>query len=109
MELHEVQVKWPVEFDLPVRSANQFAVQLSNGPDGVPEQALLAAGFVAPPLLTGTPESQLEQVRSITELQVTPIALMAMSRARVQELITALTQTLTAWDAAIQAREGETR
>jgi hypothetical protein len=79
---------------------------LTNGPDGKPDGAVLAIGTLALLLLTGSVESQQERLRQLEELQVDPIALVSLSRVRLQELLEVLTTTAQAWDAAIQATEG---
>lgn len=67
----------------------------------------LQFGTVTPPaIFAGTAEAMEDQLRKIGYLQVETHFKMTMSRPRIDEFVTILTQTAAKWDAEQQARKG---
>ncbi|WP_163548092.1 hypothetical protein [Candidatus Frankia nodulisporulans] len=90
-DLFQVSVVWTGLEDVAVLAANQFAVQI-DGPDGVPENIILAVGHATPPLLLGTPEENRAVAGEIKSLPVKPLARLSLSPARAKALIHVLSE-----------------
>jgi len=88
----EIQISliWPDVEDLPVLRSNQFLGQLGQGPDGSPEEFVLTLGYVAPPVMLGTPQQQEATFAAMGALSVKALSRVSMSRARLGELIEVL-------------------
>ena len=77
----------------PIELANQFLIQ------HVGDEFLLTVGQFAPPAVLGTPEQQEARRREIENIPVRVLARVAMTPARMRELVTVLTTHLEKWDA----------
>lgn len=75
--------------DLPILYANAFFVASSG--DGV---VVLTAAQAAPPLFSGTPEEQREQLLRLDTISGKPLVRIAMSVPKVAELVAILQGTL---------------
>ena len=73
-----------------------------------PGEVILSFGQVVPPaILPGTPEQQAEQLAEHEYLPVRTVARLGLNRARLEELVGMLQQTLANYDQAHQAMEEE--
>lgn len=70
---------------LQVLAANQFAVQLSNEADDPVPSVLLTVGYVAPPLLLGTPEERQTAAAAVENVNVQPLARFSISAKKAVE------------------------
>lgn len=99
----EEQVELPYFFigteDVPIHLSNMQVIQ------HVRQEFIITFGQFTPPLVLGTPEEQLEQVKSKPYLPVKTVARLAMSPDRVLDLIKALQGNYDKW----KATEGGTR
>lgn len=82
-----VPVVWVGLEDQPVHTVNQFLVQVHEG------EVFLTLGVVTPPVFASGDDPQAEErLRQITYVPARPTACLAMTRARLDELIDALRQ-----------------
>ena len=79
--------------DVPIVLSNLQVVQ------HVQQEFIITFGQFSPPVVLGTPEEQMEQVKSKPYLPVKTVARMAMSPQRVGDLIKALQENLDRWKA----------
>ena len=79
--------------DVPIVLSNLQVVQ------HVQQEFIITFGQFSPPVVLGTPEEQLEQVKSKPYLPVKTVARVAMSPQRVGDLIKALQENLDRWKA----------
>ena len=88
-EWRQVPVAWVGVEDVPLLFANQVLAQL----DDVGE-ILLTFGQATPPLLLGDDEEKQAQLSNIGFVPVKPVARVAFSRPRLEQLIQLLNETL---------------
>ena len=101
-----IPTTWIGAEDLPVLFVNAFVGQIQPQ-----ERAFyLSLGQVLPPALIGTPEEQVEQLEQIAYIPIKPVARLAMTRSRIEELVALLQLNLEQYDQAVQQMEegGET-
>ena len=89
IQIKEVPLIWVGLDELPVQTATHFVVQISG-----PEELIFTIGHVAPPMLTGTPEQQIQQAESVAFVQGRPIARVGLTTNRIRELIKLLEEAL---------------
>jgi len=94
-----LRAKWGDGYDVPVVPANQFiaAVGLPSSsaePDGIN----LIFGYLAPPLLLGTPDEIRETAQGIKELPVEIKGRFLLTRGRLDELIKVLQSAADQYD-----------
>lgn len=82
-----VSLIWPEVEEEPVFRANQFLGQISTTSAGTPEDFLLTIGYVAPPVLLGTPDEQRATMGALGAVSVRTLCRVSMSRERLGELI----------------------
>jgi hypothetical protein len=98
----QLPVRWIGIEEYPLLVANQFLGQIGPG------EVILSFGQVVPPaILPGTPEQQAEQLAEHEYLPVRTVARLGLNRARLEELVGMLQQTLANYDQAHQAMEEE--
>lgn len=100
----QLTIRWGDVSSVPLSYANQI-ISLLMPPAGdalEPDGVMLVFGNVAPPLLVGTPEQVDEQLSHIDDVEVQPLTRLVLSRARAEELLHILAQTLAKYDAARQ-------
>jgi hypothetical protein len=88
----QVSVIWPDVSELSVYRANQFIVQVTTGPDGNVDDVVLTIGYVAPPVILGTPEEQRASAMALGAVDVKALTRVSISPAYAQQL-TELLQT----------------
>ena len=93
----EEQIALPFFFigseDVPIVLSNLQVIQ------HVQQEFIITFGQFSPPVVLGTPEEQVEQIKSKQYLSVKTVARVAMSPQRVDDLITALKTNLDNWKA----------
>ena len=88
-----VPVAWVAVDELPVLAANQFITQAD------PDHIYLSAGMAMPPVvLAETVEERQAAIQQITFVPVRPIARLALTRKRAEELITVLQRGIENYD-----------
>jgi hypothetical protein len=96
----QISMIWPDVADLPVYRANQFIVQLSTGPDGtMVDDLVLTIGYVAPPVILGTPDEQRASFMALGAVNVQALTRVSMSPAYAQQLVELLQTQLRQLDA----------
>jgi hypothetical protein len=89
-----VPMVWVGAEELPVLHVNQFLAQVDRG------EIFMAIGQVVPPPLTGTTDEERKaQAESIEFIPVKPVARIAFTPAKLQELIQVLEITRTNYEA----------
>lgn len=89
-----IPTTWIGAEDLPVLFVNTFVGQVQPQ-----EKAFyLTIGQTVPPALLGTPEEQTEQLEQIAYVPVKPVARLAFTRSRLEELIAILRTNLDQYD-----------
>jgi hypothetical protein len=84
----QVPLAWIGAEDLPVQFANAFFGVVAPG------EIILQIGSVVPPAIMGaTPEEREVSARSVSFVQVKPVARLALTPARLDELIRTLEDT----------------
>lgn len=94
----QIGIIWPDVEDRPVLRANQFATQLGPGPDGTPEELILAVGHATSPLVLGTEEEVRAMMNALGAVAVKAHGRFSISRGRLDELISLLVQAAQNWD-----------
>jgi hypothetical protein len=89
----QVPLVWVGVEELPLLSVNQILGQILGK-----DEFLLAFGQVAPPILLGTDEQKRDQARMLTFAAIKPVARLAMTRQRIQELRDLLDRQIEAHD-----------
>lgn len=93
----EEQIELPFFFigseDIPIVLSNLQVIQ------HVQQEFIITFGQFSPPVVLGTPEEQMEQMKSKPYLPVKTVARVAMSPQRVGDLIKALQDNLAKWKA----------
>ena len=99
-----IPTTWIGAEDLPVLFVNTFVGQVQPQ-----ERAFyLSIGQTVPPALIGTPEEQAEQLEQIAYVPIKPIARLALTRSKMEELIAILQVNLEQYDRIVeQMGEGE--
>ena len=77
----QVQGAWVGAEDLPVQFANAFVWVVG------PNEIFLGIGASTPPAIVGTPEEREAQIRGIGFIPIKPIARLALTPARLDELV----------------------
>lgn len=98
-----IPTTWIGAEDLPVLFVNTFVGQIQ------PQEGVfyLSVGQTLPPALIGTPQEQAEQLEQIAYVPVKPVARLALTRSRMEELVTILQMNLENYDQIMQQmREG---
>ena len=95
-----IPTTWIGAEDLPVLFVNSFAGQVQ------PQEGAfyLSIGQTVPPALIGTPEEQAEQLEQIAYVPIKPIARLALTRSRMQELIAMLQVNLDQYDRMVEQK-----
>ena len=84
----QLPLTWIGPEEVPIQLVNQMICQFNQ------DEFILTFGQMAPPLLLGTDEQKLEQAEQIAYVAVKPLARLAMTQARVRELIAVLEANL---------------
>ncbi len=79
--------------DVPILYANHFIIQHQQA------EFILSVGQVSPPILLGDEAEQREQAERLSYLPVKVVARLALTRERLQELMTVLQDNLKHFDA----------
>ncbi|MEK6328251.1 MAG: hypothetical protein AABM66_12125 [Actinomycetota bacterium] len=88
-----VPVVWVGAEELPVHFVNQFVGVVQ------PNEIFITLGSLVPPaIMGGTEEERKAQAESLQFIQVKPVARIAITPARLQELIGVLQQTLSNYE-----------
>lgn len=77
---------WGDVDSLPVLAANQFIIQVAQETVQGSPTVLLTLGYVAPPVLLGTPEQQREAAAAVEQLTIRPVARFTVPAERMLEL-----------------------
>ena len=93
-----IPTTWIGAEDLPVLFVNTFVGQV-HPQDGA---FYLSIGQTVPPALIGTPEEQAEQLEQIAYVPIKPIARLALTRSRMEELVAILQVNLEQYDKKVQ-------
>jgi hypothetical protein len=99
----QISVVWPGVEDAPVMRSNAMLSQIGTGPSG-PEEFVLTLGYIAPPVLLGTPEEQQASLAALGAVAAKTLCRISLSRARAQELVELLAGQIAVYDQ--QARGG---
>lgn len=94
-----IPLTWIGTDELPLLFVNQFVGQ------GLEDHFVLEVGQSVPPALIGTPEEKMERLEQIAYVPVRPVARLAFSRARCEELIGILQIVLEGHDKQREERE----
>ena len=104
-EHHEraIPTTWIGAEDLPVLFVNTFVGQIQ------PQEGAfyLTLGQVLPPALIGTPQEQAEQLEQIAYVPIKPVARLALTRSRVEELVAILQTNLDQYDQIVRQMRGD--
>jgi hypothetical protein len=98
-----IPTTWIGAEDLPVLFVNTFVGQIQ------PQEGAfyLTLGQTVPPALIGTPQEQTEQLEQIAYVPVKPVARLALTRSRMEELVAILQVNLEQYDQLVeQMRDG---
>lgn len=101
----DLNVQWPKVVPS-AQIINQFSGQIGAGPAGLPEEVILTVGHVAPPILWGNEEQQVEQAREQTSLEIQAVSRFTMTPARARELLNVLQGTLEVYNMITADLEG---
>lgn len=98
----EIPLTWIGAEDLPVLFVNKIVGQVE------PEEHVfyLTIGQALPPALIGTPEEKLRQLQGIAYVPIKPIARLAFTRKKLEELIAILQTNLDQYEEMIRRMEG---
>ena len=89
----EVPIVWVGVEQEPLQSVNTFLLQLDSDRVAV----FLTAGIVTPPPVVGTPEEQRDQLKAYNYVSVKPVARLAMTRPRFEELRALMNRVAESW------------
>jgi len=95
-----IPLTWIGTEDLPLLWVNRFVGQ------GLEDHLVLTIGQSVDPAIIGTPEERIAQVEQIAYVPVRPVARLAFSRARCEELIGILNIIKDGYDQKQEEREG---
>jgi len=96
----EIPLTWIGADELPLLWVNRFVGQTLE------DHLVLTIGQSVDPALIGTPEDRIAQLEQIAYVPIRPVARLAFSRARCEELIGILNVVLEGYDRQQQEREG---
>lgn len=96
-----VPTVWVGEAETPVVLGNQFSIAHQGS-----DEFILTVGQVVTPLLTGSEDDKLEQVKSLSYVPIQVVGRFTFSRDRLAELIGVLTVNLKRYDETIKELEG---
>jgi hypothetical protein len=97
-----IPLTWIGAEDLPVHFINKFVGQV----EAEEHVFYLTIGQALPPALVGTPEEKLEQLEAISYVPIKPIARLAFTRKKLEELIAVLQTNLDQYEEIIRRTEG---
>ena len=97
----EIPLTWIGADELPLLWANRFVGQ------SLQDHMVLTIGQSVDPALIGTPQERIAQLEQIAYVPIRPVARVAFSRARCEELIGILNVILEAYDSQQQEMGGE--
>ncbi len=97
-----IPTTWIGAEDLPVLFVNTFVGQVQ------PQEGTfyLTLGQTLPPALIGTPQEQAEQLEQIAYVPIKPVARLALTRSRMEELVALLQLNLEQHDQLLQQMRG---
>lgn len=90
----QVQMVWIGAEDAPILMINTFQGQVEK------DECIITLGQMTPPALAGTPEERLEQVRRLPFVPIKTVARLGLTRQRLEEFVTVLSQTMEIYDKA---------
>lgn len=98
----EIPLTWIGAEDLPVLFVNKFVGQVE------PEEHAfyLTLGQALPPALIGTPDERLEQLERIAYVPIKPIARLAFTKSKLEELVAVLQTNLDQYERLTRRMEG---
>jgi len=96
----KIPLTWIGADELPLLWVNRFVGQTLE------DHLVLTIGQSVDPALIGTPEDRIAQLEQIAYVPIRPVARLAFSRARCEELIGILNVVLEGYDRQQQEREG---
>ncbi|MFF2271554.1 hypothetical protein ACFVTX_04735 [Agromyces sp. NPDC058136] len=96
----QVQAQWVIDPMVVPAPANQFLVQASGDETGASAEVVLNFGYFSPPLvnLPGASQAEIEQAMASSIFPVPAVARVTMSRGRLIELHTKISEILAATD-----------
>ncbi len=97
-----IPTTWIGAEDLPVLFVNTFVGQVQ------PQEGAfyLSVGQTVPPALIGTPQEQAEQLEQIAYVPIKPVARLALTRSRMEELVALLQLNLEQYDQMVEQMMG---
>lgn len=96
----EIPVVWVGAEELPVHFANAFLGVVQ------PNEIFLTIGSIAPPPIVGeTPEERVQEAGKIQFIQASPIARLALTPARLDELVRTLQETQANYAKLVEAQQ----
>lgn len=103
-EPREIAAEWEDLRTLDLVFVNQIlaTLGLEAGNPSVPDSITLTFGQAMQPILLGSPEVVARKIAELHSIPVKPVARVAMSRERAEELMQVLAKTLAQYDAAIE-------
>jgi len=101
------RLSWDQAEDLRPQFANQFVSQLGGkvGGSNLPEGIFLTFGVVAPPIIVGDPEEQLQRLKGVVKVQ--PVVKLLLTREHLGELLQLLETTARQFDEAATSETGD--
>lgn len=95
-----ISIVWTGLEEQPVQMMNMTLIQINagGGPTPKPDEFVLTVGYAAPPVLLGTQEEQTVSLAALGAVPAKTLGRFALTRSRVEELITTLTQAVKVWD-----------
>jgi hypothetical protein len=78
--------------DVPILYGNQFVVQFLQ------DEFIITIGQMAPPILLGSPEQQMEQAKKVSFVPIRVVARLAFNRTRFEELTQLMQQQMARFD-----------
>ena len=85
----QVPLVWVGLEELPIQFASSLVVQLSG-----PNELVVTIGQAAPPMTTGTPEQQVEQLNRVQFIQGRPLVRLSVTPERAADFIRVLQEGL---------------
>lgn len=98
----EIPLVWIGAEDLPVLFVNQIVGQV----EAEEHVFYLTVGQALPPALIGTQDERLRQLQGISYVSVKPIARLAFTRKKLEELVAVLQTNLDQYEQIIRQMEG---